>query len=118
VTALLSKVDTVLLGGRIAYTFLAAEGAATGDSPVEQEFIPWAKDVLTRHRGHILLPEDHVVARSLDERNEIRIVPRAIPTGFKGLDIGRSASLSFVRELLQGAGTIFSNGPPGGVRNR
>ena len=111
--ALIPKADTVLLGGGIAYTFLAAEGVATGDSPVEHEFIPWAKDVLTRYRERILLPKDHVIARSVEERDELQNVHRAIPAGFKGLDIGRDASLSFAHELLQGTGTVFWNGPLG-----
>jgi len=111
--ALLPKADTVLLGGGIAYTFLAAEGVATGDSPVEQEFMPWAKEMLTQYRGKILLPEDHVIARSVEERDGLRNVHRAIPAGFKGLDIGRDASLTFAHELLRGTGTVFWNGPLG-----
>jgi phosphoglycerate kinase len=111
--ALLPKADTVLLGGGIAYTFLAAEGVATGDSPVEQEFMPWAKEMLTQYRGKILLPEDHVIARSVEERDGLQNVHRAIPAGFKGLDIGRDASLTFAHELLRGTGTVFWNGPLG-----
>ncbi len=110
---LIPKADLVLLGGGIAYTFLAAQGMGTGDSPVEREFIPWAKDMLIRHRENILLPEDHVIARNRDERDGIRIVHRAIPEGFKGFDIGRDASLIFAHELLRGTGTIFWNGPLG-----
>jgi 3-phosphoglycerate kinase len=111
--ALLPKADTVLLGGGIAYTFLAAEGVATGDSPVEQEFMPWAKEMLTQYRGKILLPEDHVIARSVEERDGLQNVHRAIPAGFKGLDIGRDASLTFAHEVLRGTGTVFWNGPLG-----
>jgi len=111
--ALIPKADAVLLGGGIAYTFLAAEGVPTGDSPVEPEFIPWAKDMLIQYREHIRLPEDHVIARSADEREGLQIVHRAIPPGFKGLDIGRDASLTFAHELLHGTGTIFWNGPLG-----
>ncbi len=111
--ALLPKADTVILGGGIAYTFLAAEGTATGDSPVEREFIPWAKEMLTRYGERILLPEDHVIARSAEERDGIQIVHRAIPPGFQGLDIGRKASLTFAHKLLGGTGTVFWNGPLG-----
>ena len=111
--ALIPKADTVLLGGGIAYTFLAAEGVATGDSPVEQEFMPWAKEMLTQYREKILLPADHVIAKSVDERTGIQIAPRAIPPLFKGLDIGRNAALTFTHNLLSGQGTIFWNGPLG-----
>ena len=86
---------------------------ATGDSPVEHEFIPWAKDMLTRYREHILLPKDHVIARSLNEQDGVQIVHRAIPPGFQGFDIGRDATLSFAHELLKGSGTVFWNGPLG-----
>jgi phosphoglycerate kinase len=111
--ALIPKADTVLLGGGIAYTFLAAEGVATGDSPVEQEFMPWAKEMLTQYREKILLPEDHVIAKSVDERTGIQIAARAIPALFKGLDIGCHAALTFTHNLLSGQGTIFWNGPLG-----
>lgn len=111
--ALIPKADTVLLGGGIAYTFLAAEGVATGDSPVEWELMPWAKEMLTQYRDKILLPEDHVVAKSVDERAGIQSVHRTIPPMFKGLDIGRSTTLTFTHELLSGQGTIFWNGPLG-----
>ena len=111
--ALIPKADTVLLGGGVAYTFLAAEGVATGDSPVEQEFIPWAKEMLSHYRDKIFLPEDHVIAKSVDQRAGIQIVQHSIPQLFKGLDIGRSAALTFTHELLRGQGTIFWNGPLG-----
>jgi len=111
--ALLPKADTILLGGGIAYTFLAAQGVATGDSPVEPEFIPWAKDVLAQYRKHILLPEDHVIAANAEQRDRLQLVHREIPAGFMGLDIGRDTSLTFAHELLQGTGTIFWNGPLG-----
>lgn len=111
--ALLPKADTILLGGGIAYTFLAAQGVATGDSPVEPEFIPWAKDVLAQYRKHILLPEDHVIAANAEQRDRLQLVHREIPAGFMGLDIGRDTSLAFAHELLQGTGTIFWNGPLG-----
>ncbi len=110
---LLPKADTVLLGGNIAYTVLAAEGLATGNSPVEREFILWAKDMPARYREPILLPEDHVIARTREERDGVQNVHRGIPTGFTGLDIGRAALLTFAHELLRGTGTVFWNGPVG-----
>jgi len=111
--ALMPKADTVLVGGGIAYTFLAAEGVATGDSPIEPEFMPWAKDMLAQYREKIVLPADHVVAKDVKQRDGLQDVHRAIPAGFKGLDIGRDASLTFGHELLRGTGTIFWNGPLG-----
>lgn len=111
--ALIPKADTVLVGGGIAYTFLAAEGVAMGDSPVEQEFMPWAKEMLIQYRGKILLPEDHVIARSMEQPDGIQSVQGTIPAGFKGLDIGCNTSLAFAHELLKDTGTVFWNGPLG-----
>ena len=111
--ALIPKADTVLVGGGIAYTFLAAQGVATGDSPVEQDFIPWAQDMLTKYREHILLPQDHVIAKSMERPDGIQIVHGTIPAGFKGLDIGCDTSLAFAHELLTGTGSVFWNGPLG-----
>jgi phosphoglycerate kinase len=110
---LIPKADTVLLGGGIAYTFLAAEGIGTGNSPVEPDFVPWAKDMLVQYRDKIVLPEDHVIAKDVKERDKIQIVHRSIPPDFTGFDIGRDASLAFTHELLHGTGTIFWNGPLG-----
>jgi len=111
--ALISKADAVLLGGGIAYSFLAADGVAVGDSPVEHDYVPWAKEMLTRYREKLLLPEDHVVAKSLEDRGSMRHAHGAIPPGWKGCDIGRDAVLTYTHELLRGRGTIFWNGPLG-----
>ncbi len=86
---------------------------ATGDSPVEQDFIPWAQEMLTKYREHILLPQDHVIARSMEQPDGIQIVHGTIPAGFKGLDIGRNTSLAFAHEVLTGTGSVFWNGPLG-----
>lgn len=111
--ALLPKADTVLLGGGIAYTFLAAEGVGIGNSPVEPEFIPWAKDVLAQYRTRILLPEDHIIASKVEQRDGLQLVHRDIPAGFTGLDIGRNTALTFSHALLRESKTIFWNGPLG-----
>ncbi len=111
--ALIPKADRVLLGGGIAYTFLAARGIGMGDSPVEREFMPWAKEVLAAHEKTIQLPVDHVIAISLEERRGFQIVHDSIPEGFRGFDIGRETSLAYTHELMRGEGSIFWNGPPG-----
>ena len=111
--ALIPKADAVLLGGGIAYTFLAAEGIAVGDSPVERDYVPWAQEMLTRYREKLFLPEDHVVADSVEDRGSLQLTHGAIPAGWKGCDIGCDAVLRFAHELLRGCGTIFWNGPLG-----
>lgn len=111
--ALIPKADRVLLGGGIAYTFLAAQGIGMGDSPVEDEFTPWARETFEQYRAKILLPTDHVIAMSLEQRKGFQIVHGGIPGGFRGFDIGRDTTLAFTHELMRGEGTIFWNGPVG-----
>ena len=111
--ALIPKADRVLLGGGIAYTFLAAKGVEMGDSPLEKEFFPWAKEMLVRHGEKIFLPDDYVVAISLQQRKGFQIVQGSIPVGFKGFDIGRETCLAFTHQLMRENGTIFWNGPLG-----
>jgi phosphoglycerate kinase len=110
---LIPKSDKILMGGGIAYTFLAAKGMKMGDSPVEKEHLDWAKEVLGRYGEKILLPLDHVIAMSLKERKGFQIVHGTIPEGFKGFDIGRETALAYTHELMRGGGTIFWNGPMG-----
>ncbi|TAK06824.1 MAG: phosphoglycerate kinase, partial [Candidatus Manganitrophaceae bacterium] len=110
---LIPKADRILLGGGIAYTFLEAEGTAIGNSPVEKEHLPWAKEMMARYREKILLPVDHVVALGLEDRGGFQIVHGAIPEGFSGFDIGRETTRAYTHELMRGEGTIFWNGPLG-----
>lgn len=110
---LIPKADRILLGGGIAYTFLEAAGTAIGNSPVEKEHLPWAKEVMARHREKILLPVDHLVAFGLEDRRSLQTVEGAIPEGFSGFDIGRETTRRYTHELMQGEGTIFWNGPLG-----
>ncbi len=110
---LIPKAERVLLGGGIAYTFLTAQGLSMGDSPVEQEFLPWAKEMLATHGEKIYLPRDHVITRDLRAGAGFQIVHGAIPDGFRGVDIGRETIQPYTRQLIQGGGTIFWNGPVG-----
>ncbi|RMH36010.1 MAG: phosphoglycerate kinase [Nitrospirae bacterium] len=111
--ALFPKASRILLGGGLAYTFLAAKGVDVGDSPVEQEAVPWAKHMLDLYQEKIALPVDHVIAVSLEQRQGFQIVHGSIPEGFRGVDIGRQTSLAYTHELMRGEGTIFWNGPLG-----
>lgn len=111
--ALFPKASRILLGGGLAYTFLVANGVDVGESPVEHEFVPWARDMLDRYAEKICLPSDHVVAVSVKQHTGIQIVHGSIPAGYRGLDIGRETSLAYTRELMRGEGTIFWNGPLG-----
>jgi phosphoglycerate kinase len=113
---LLEKVDTLIIGGGMAYTFFKARGIEVGASLVEPELIPEAKEILKRaidKEVPVLLPIDHVVADKFAEDAETRIVPRTtIEVGWQGMDIGPETVIKF-SNALAGAKTIIWNGPLG-----
>lgn len=113
---LLDRVDGVLIGGGMAFTFLAALGHAVGRSLLEPDRIPAARATLARARQcgvPVRLPVDVVVASALDRTDGIRTVSvREIPADLMGLDIG-PATVARFEAALKGAGTIVWNGPMG-----
>jgi len=113
---LTGKVDALLVGGGMAYTFLRAEGREVGASLLEADKLEVARNILAaaRRRGvTFLLPADHVIAQSVDAAAEARIADSAaIPAGWKGLDIGPKAREAFAK-VIAGAKTIVWNGPMG-----
>jgi phosphoglycerate kinase len=113
---LLGRVDGLLIGGAMAYTFLAARGTAVGASRVEEDRLDLARRLTERAERRsieLALPLDHVCGREFDEATESRTVDTAeIPEGWIGLDIGpRTARL--YAERIGRAGTIVWNGPMG-----
>ncbi len=111
IEALLPKVDALLVGGGMCYTFLAAQGYGVGDSLLEPGQIGTCRTLL--ESGKIVLPSDVVVADDLAADAATRTVAAdAIPDGWKGLDIG-PASVAAFAEVLAGARTVFWNGPMG-----
>ena len=114
IRSLLSRVDTLLIGGAMAYTFLRAQGIATGKSLVEEEHVPLATSLLAEaeKRGvSLLLPIDHVVAPDTDSPGAAKTV-REIPADQVALDIG-PATVERFRAAIAKARTIFWNGPLG-----
>jgi phosphoglycerate kinase len=112
---LLTKVDALLIGGAMAYTFLRAAGHATGDSLVEEDRVDTARAVLARaaERGTtLLLPSDHLVAADVSGAAPAREVGVDIPSGMKGVDIGSRTIERYCREIGR-ARTVFWNGPMG-----
>ena len=112
---LLSRVDRLLVGGAMAYTFLDARGMEVGASLVEEELLGEAQEVLAeaeRQGRELLLPEDHVVAPSLDDEAGAEICDGPIPADRMGLDIGPK-TVERYQEALAGAKTILWNGPMG-----
>jgi phosphoglycerate kinase len=113
---LMSRVDSLLVGGGMANTFLAAQGHDMADSLVEADRIEMAKEILVRAESEevlLVLPTDVVVTPDLDggAPGEIATVD-AIPPGTKAVDIG-PATRSEMAHLLSEAGTVFWNGPMG-----
>jgi phosphoglycerate kinase len=111
IDALLPKVDSLLVGGGMCFTFLAAQGNGVGDSLLESEQIDNCRRLL--ESGKIVLPTDVVVADDFSATANTRTVAAdAIPDGWKGLDIGPDSVAAFT-EVLAGARTVFWNGPMG-----
>lgn len=113
---LLDKVDTILIGGGMAYTFLKAAGSDVGDSLVEKDKVELAADLLDaagEKRVNFLLPVDHVIADEFSASAKFRNSADAgIPKGFRGMDIGQATVKKFI-EVLKDARTVVWNGPLG-----
>ena len=109
---LLDKVDTVLIGGAMAYTFLLAAGRKIGDSLVERDRLDVARDVLVRGKSKLRLPMDHIVTSDISGATPTEAVGIDIPDGRKGVDIG-SQTVAAYRDVIANARTIFWNGPMG-----
>ena len=115
IETLLEKVDKLLIGGGMAYTFLAAMGLNIGNSLVETEKLDVAKLLINMERfsDTVLLPVDHVMGRDFDPETESQIVDeKDIPDGWQGLDIGPE-TVSVFGEQIAAAKTVVWNGPLG-----
>ena len=113
---LLDKVDKVIIGGGMAFTFLKAQGYEIGNSLVEDELIDEARTVMIKARKKgvkFYLPVDVVVAQDFQEHSMAKYLPaQEIPESWMGLDIGPASSRLF-RQVLYDAQTILWNGPMG-----
>jgi phosphoglycerate kinase len=113
---LLSKVDVALIGGGMAYTFLAARGVDVGGSRLEADLVATAGDILreAESRGvRVLLPVDHAVAPRIEPgATLVRTDGAAVPAGQMGLDVGPKTAALYAAEIAK-AKTILWNGPMG-----
>ncbi len=114
---LLSKVDVLIIGGGMAYTFLKAQGEQVGKSLVEADKLDLAKDLLQQAKTHklkFLLPVDHVIADRIEANALTRVVNHGdpIPDNMMALDIGPKTTESYAEEVSR-ARTIVWNGPMG-----
>ncbi|MEU4429822.1 phosphoglycerate kinase [Nocardia rhamnosiphila] len=113
IEALAPKVDTLVIGGGMCFTFLAAQGLSVGSSLLQEEMIETCKGLLDRYADVIHLPRDIVVADSFSADAESKVVSaHEIPDGRLGLDIGPESVQRFAA-LLTEARTVFWNGPMG-----
>jgi phosphoglycerate kinase len=111
INALLGKVDHLLIGGKMGYTFLKAKGVDVGGSQVAPEELAAAQKLLPQVGTKITLPVDSLVAKS-DDLNQTRVVEGAIPAGYEGVDIGPK-TLALYGDRIRQAGTVIWNGPVG-----
>src|SRR5512133_208612 len=110
---LLTKADSILIGGGMANTFFKAQGYPIGDSLVENEVLDLAKELLKEGGTKIRLPVDVVVANSTDENAEIKVMPVGpIPDGWKILDVGPETVEHFGK-VVKSSKTVVWNGPMG-----
>lgn len=113
--SLITKVDALLIGGGMAYTFLKAQGHAIGKSICESDLLETARSVLEKAEARgvkVLLPVDNVVADAFDEAAATRQVGVDIPDGWMALDIGPETVKQFA-EAVQSARMVVWNGPMG-----
>ncbi|MCX5751438.1 MAG: phosphoglycerate kinase [Candidatus Saganbacteria bacterium] len=113
---LLKKVDILIIGGGMAYTFFKARGIDVGNSLVEPDLLGEAKEILKAaidEEVPLLLPIDHVVAKEFKADSEFKVVPRTtIPDEWQGVDIGPETVIKF-SNAIKDAKTIIWNGPMG-----
>lgn len=113
---LIDKVDTLIIGGGMAYTFYAAQGFSVGTSLCETDKIPLAVEMMAKAKAKgikFLLPLDNVVGKEYKPDTEAIIISSdEIPDGWMGLDIGPKSQAYFA-EAIKGSGTVIWNGPMG-----
>ena len=113
---LLDKVDTLIIGGGMSYTFTKAQGGSVGASLLEEDYLQYALDMIKKaeEKGvKLLLPVDTIVADEFSNDANTKVVSRdAIPDGWMGLDIGPETAKIFA-EAVKSAKTVVWNGPMG-----
>ncbi len=117
ISALLEKVDRILIGGAMAYTLLKAKGTAVGRSLVEDDQVEAMKPLLARAGGKVLLPCDHVATDDFDLGSPVAVGEAGMGEGLLGMDIGPETVKAF-GEAIRRARTIVWNGPMGVFEKR
>jgi phosphoglycerate kinase len=113
IESLLPRVDALLIGGGMAYTFFRAKGYSTGKSLVEEDKVELARGLLAQAKGKIQLPIDHVVAAAFKADADSKVTPASeVPDGWMGLDIGPKTSAAFAAQVAKAQLALW-NGPMG-----
>jgi phosphoglycerate kinase len=112
IKSLLARVDRVLIGGAMTYTFMKAQGRSTGISKVEADKLDVARELLRQGDKKITLPLDHLIVPRLEDPRGGRIVEGDIPEGWIGVDIGPRTIERYCQDIAR-AGTTVWNGPLG-----
>ena len=120
ITNLLEKVDTLIIGGGMAYTFMKAQGGSIGDSLVDEERLGLALELMAKAKEkgvNMLLPVDTVIADAFEGYTEIKTCKAGqIPEGWQGLDIGPE-TVKLFSDAVASAKTVVWNGPMGVFEN-
>ena len=120
ITNLLEKVDTLIIGGGMAYTFMKAQGGTIGDSLVDDERLGLALEIIDKAKSkgvNLLLPVDTVIADAFEGYTEIKTCKAGqVPDGWQGLDIGPE-TVKLFSEAIKTAKTVVWNGPMGVFEN-
>ena len=113
---LIDKVDTLIIGGGMAYTFFRAAGNNVGTSLCEEDKLDLANDLIAKAHAkgvNFMIPVDNVIGREYDENTENMVIySDSIPDGWMGLDIGPN-TIKLFSDAIKGAGTVVWNGPMG-----
>ena len=112
IKALLAKVDKVIIGGAMTYTFMKAQGKNIGGSRVEADKLDVARELLDLGKGKIELPVDHLAVQKLDAPQGAKVFEGEIPEGWIGIDIGPKTIEKYCAEINKAA-TVLWNGPMG-----
>ncbi|MEJ7788905.1 MAG: phosphoglycerate kinase [Thermoleophilaceae bacterium] len=113
----LEEADAILIGGAMAFSFFKAQGIDTGDSLVEEEGVELARQALEKAEGdtraQLMLPTDLVLGKEFSAETDSRELDGVdVPDGWMGLDVGPRTTEAYA-EQIEGAGTVFWNGPMG-----
>jgi phosphoglycerate kinase len=112
IKSMLQRVDRVLIGGAMTYTFMKAQGRNVGGSRLEADKLDVARELLALGGNKVVLPVDHLVVEKIDQPRTARVVEGEIPDGWLGVDIGPRTIAEYTREIERGR-TIVWNGPMG-----